>query len=406
MSWEKVKIKEIWKGFYDGPHATPPVSDCGGIFLGISNITPNGHIDLSDIKYISEQDLPKWTKRVVPQGGDIVFSYEATLNLYAIIPENFYGCLGRRMALIRVDENKISNKFLYYYFFSDEWRATIAENTIVGATVDRIPIAKFPEFPISLPSLKEQKRIADILSAYDDLIENNQKQIKLLEEAAQRLYKQWFIDLRYPGHETTPIVDGLPEGWSITKIQDVCDNIGAGGTPSRSQKAFWQDGNIDWFKTQELCDCWLFESSEKISEEGLKRSAAKMFPANSILMAIYASPTLGRLGILTKKACSNQAALCLQADESKVSNYWLYLKLFELRDRFNSIARGAGQQNISGIIVKETEIALPPYSIMQKFTELVKPFFEKQRILQLQNISLTKTRDRLLPKLMNGELEV
>ena len=81
-----------------------------------------------------------------------------------------------------------------------------------------------------------------------------------------------------------------------------------------------------------------------------------MFPANSILMAIYASPTLGRLGILTKEACSNQAALCLQADESKVSNYWLYLKLFELRDRFNSIARGAGQQNISGIIVKETEV--------------------------------------------------
>lgn len=406
MAWEKVKIKEIWKGFYDGPHATPPVSDCGGIFLGISNITPNGHIDLSDIKYISEQDLPKWTKRVVPQGGDIVFSYEATLNLYAIIPENFYGCLGRRMALIRVDENKISNKFLYYYFFSDEWRATIAENTIVGATVDRIPIAKFPEFPISLPSLKEQKRIADILSAYDNLIENNQKQIKLLEEAAQRLYKQWFIDLRYPGHETTKIVDGLPEGWKTVQIQDVCKNIGAGGTPSRSQKSFWENGNIDWFKTQELCDCWLFEASEKISEEGLKRSAAKMFPANSILMAIYASPTLGRLGILTKEACSNQAALCLQANESKVSNYWLYLKLFELRDKFNSIARGAGQQNISGIIVKETEIALPSYSIMQKFTELVKPFFEKQRNLQLQNNSLTKTRDRLLPKLMNGEMEV
>lgn len=406
MAWEKVKIKDVWKGFYDGPHATPPVSDCGGIFLGISNITANGHIDLSDIKYISEQDLPKWTKRVVPQGGDIVFSYEATLNLYAIIPENFYGCLGRRMALIRVDEDKILNKFLYYYFFSNEWRATIAENTIVGATVDRIPIAKFPEFPISLPPLKEQKRIADILSAYDDLIENNQKQIKLLEEAAQRLYKQWFIDLRYPGHETTKIVDGLPEGWWTVQIQDVCKNIGAGGTPSRSQKNFWENGNIDWFKTQELCDCWLFEASEKISEEGLKRSAAKMFPANSILMAIYASPTLGRLGILTKEACSNQAALCLQVDESKVSNYWLYLKLFELRDRFNSIARGAGQQNISGIIVKETEITLPAYSVMENFTEMVKPFFEKQRNLQLQNNSLTKTRDRLLPKLMNGELEV
>ena len=255
-----------------------------------------------------------------------------------------------------------------------------------------------------MPPFATQQKIAGILSAYDDLIENNQKQIKLLEEAAQRLYKQWFIDLRYPGHETTKIVDGFPEGWKTVQIQDVCKNIGAGGTPSRSQKSFWENGNIDWFKTQELCDCWLFEASEKISEEGLKRSAAKMFPANSILMAIYASPTLGRLGILTKEACSNQAALCLQVDESKVSNYWLYLKLFELRDQFNSIARGAGQQNISGIIVKETEIALPAISVINDFTRLVRPFFEKQRTLQLQNISLTQTCDRLLPKLMNGEL--
>ena len=309
----------------------------------------------------------------------------------------------RDIAILKCNE-KINSKFLFFYMKNKEFYL-YTDSIAIGAAQRAITLNALRNTVIRLPLVKTQKRIADILSAYDNLIENNQKQIKLLEEAAQRLYKQWFIDLRYPGHETTKIVDGIPEGWSITKIQDVCDNIGAGGTPSRSQKAFWQDGNIDWFKTQELCDCWLFESSEKISEEGLKRSAAKMFPANSILMAIYASPTLGRLGILTKEACSNQAALCLQADESKVSNYWLYLKLFELRDRFNSIARGAGQQNISGIIVKETEIALPSYSIMQEFTELVKPFFEKQRNLQLQNNSLTQTRDRLLPKLMNGEIQ-
>ena len=184
MSWKKAKISEICCGIYDGPHATPPVSDDGAIFLGISNITPDGHLDLSDPKYISENDFPKWTKRVTPQAGDIVFSYEATLNLYAIIPVGFRGCLGRRMALIRPDEEKVLGKFLYYYFFSDEWRGTIAENTVIGATVDRIPLIRFPEFPVSFPSIEKQRIIADTLSAYDDLIENNQKQIKLLEEAA------------------------------------------------------------------------------------------------------------------------------------------------------------------------------------------------------------------------------
>ena len=116
MSWEKVAIKSICKGIYDGPHATPPMSDSGAIFLGISNFS-NGRLVLSDIRYISENDLPKWTKRVSPQTNDIVFSYEATLNLYAIIPDNFRGCLGRRMALIRVDEEKAYYKFLYYYFY-------------------------------------------------------------------------------------------------------------------------------------------------------------------------------------------------------------------------------------------------------------------------------------------------
>ena len=221
MSWDKAKISDICSDIFDGPHATPPVSKDGAIFLGISNITPDGHLDLSNPKYINEADLPKWTKRVTPLEGDIVFSYEATLNLYAIIPPGFHGCLGRRMALIRPNENKVLGKFLFYYFFSDEWRKTIAENTVIGATVDRIPLIRFPNFPVSYPSIEKQFKIVEVLSSYDDLIKNNRKQIKLLEEAAQRLYKEWFVDLRFPSHETTPIIDGIPQGWEERNIDDV-----------------------------------------------------------------------------------------------------------------------------------------------------------------------------------------
>ena len=252
MMWEKVAIKDICTGIYDGPHATPPLSDTGAIFLGISNFN-NGRLDFSDIRYISEDDLPKWTKRVIPQKNDIVFSYEATLNLYAIIPEGFRGCLGRRMALLRVDETKADYKFLYYYFYSDAWRATVNENIVLGATVDRIPLIKFPDFPVELPPLETQHRIADILFAYDDLIENNQKQIKLLEEAAQRLYKEWFVDLNFPGHENTKIVDGVPEGWQYEKLGDLVKTT-SGGTPSRRKSEYYVNGNIRWIKTKELND--------------------------------------------------------------------------------------------------------------------------------------------------------
>ena len=164
MKWEKAKISDICHGIYDGPHATPPVSGDGAIFLGISNITRDGHLDLSSPKYISEDDFPKWTKRVIPQAGDIVFSYEATLNLYAIIPEGFRGCLGRRMALIRPNEKKVFGKYLYYYFFSDEWRGTITENTVIGATVDRIPLIRFPDFLVSFPPLEKQRTMIELSS--------------------------------------------------------------------------------------------------------------------------------------------------------------------------------------------------------------------------------------------------
>lgn len=400
MSWEKVKIKEIWKGFYDGPHATPPVSDCGGIFLGISNITPNGHIDLSDIKYISEQDLPKWTKRVVPQGGDIVFSYEATLNLYAIIPENFYGCLGRRMALIRVDENKISNKFLYYYFFSDEWRATIAENTIVGATVDRIPIAKFPEFPISLPPLKEQKRIADILSAYDNLIENNQKQIKLLEEAAQRLYKQWFIDLRYPGHETTPIVDGLPEGWKRCRMDEKFKTV-LGGTPSRANPNYW-NGNVAWINSGEVNNLRIMKASECITELALEKSATKMMPVHTTVLAITGA-TLGQVSYTEIETCANQSVVGI-IDETELFSMYLYLFVSTNIKSMIGKATGGAQQHINKDIVNEYKIILPEEHVIKKLNIFTAPIFNKIADCYRQIEKLTESRDRLLPRLMNGEL--
>ena len=271
MIKQRVLISEVYEGLYDGPHATPPTSDKGAVFLGISNITKNGHIDFSNIKYISEEDLPKWTKRVTPRAGDIVFSYEATLNLYAIIPENFWGCLGRRMALIRPDESKALGKYLYYYFFSDEWRATIAKNTVTGATVDRIPIAKFPEFPISLPSLEIQKRIVDILSAYDYLIENNQKQIKLLEEAAQRLYKEWFVNLHFPGYEDMQIVDGVPEGWKIVSLDDVISKITTGLNPRKN--FVLGKGNNFYVTIKNMGDnnIYLDDKCDKIDNEALEK---------------------------------------------------------------------------------------------------------------------------------------
>ena len=146
--WKEYKISDICTGIYEGPHATPPNSQSGGIYLGIPAISNDGHIDFKNAKRISEEDLPKWTKRVTPQEDDIVFTNEATLNLYAIIPKDFYGCLGRRLGLIRPNKNIVNVRYLFYYFFSPGWRNTVAQNKVSGATVERILMTRFPSFPV------------------------------------------------------------------------------------------------------------------------------------------------------------------------------------------------------------------------------------------------------------------
>ena len=394
MSWDKAKISDICSDIFDGPHATPPVSKDGAIFLGISNITPDGHLDLSNPKYINEADLPKWTKRVTPLEGDIVFSYEATLNLYAIIPPGFHGCLGRRMALIRPNENKVLGKFLFYYFFSDEWRKTIAENTVIGATVDRIPLIRFPNFPVSYPSIEKQFKIVEVLSSYDDLIKNNRKQIKLLEEAAQRLYKEWFVDLRFPGHETTPIVDGVPEGWKVRSLTEVA-NVVMGQSPksefyNREGKGLPFHQGVGSFGARFVIDSTYSTSFTRIAEAG------------SILFSVRAP--VGRLNITKNKVVIGRGLAAINHRAGKQS-YLFYL----LKERFfkdDIIGNGAIFASISKDELLGQKFMVPTDEIVDRFDAIVRDIDRKIAGLADQIILLTEARDRLLPKLMNGEIEV
>lgn len=379
MKWKKVAIKDICTGIYDGPHATPPLSDTGAIFLGISNFN-NGRLDFSDIRYISEDDLPKWTKRVIPQKNDIVFSYEATLNLYAIIPEGFRGCLGRRMALLRVDETKADYKFLYYYFYSDAWRATVNENIVLGATVDRIPLIKFPDFPVELPPLETQHRIADILSAYDDLIENNQKQIKLLEEAAQRLYKEWFVDLRFPGYENTKIVDGIPEGWRRGLLKELISvNYG------KDHKKAPDDGNIPVY-----------------GSGGLMRKCNKsLFSGEAVLI-----PRKGSLNNImyvdeTFWTVDTMFYATMKQPHTAVFVYF-FVKAFDMY----SMNIGAAVPSMTTKILDAMDVVIPDKETLEKFDKLTKTHFNKIKTLQGQNERLKTARDLLLPKFMSGKVEV
>ena len=394
MKWKRAKISEVCQGIYDGPHATPSVSEEGAVFLGISNITPDGHLDLSSPKYIGEKDLPKWTKRVTPQEGDIVFSYEATLNLYAIIPKGFRGCLGRRMALIRPDEEKVLGKFLYYYFFSDEWRGMIAENTVIGATVDRIPLIRFPNFPVSFPPVEKQRLIMSVLSAYDDLIENNQKQIKLLEEAAQRLYKEWFVDLRFPGHENTKITDGIPEGWKIQTLSQIADVV-MGQSPksefynqNRQGLPFHQ--GVGSYGTRFVVDKIYSTSFTRIAEAG------------SILFSVRAP--VGRLNLTRNRVVIGRGLAAINHRLGKQSYLFYLLKEHFFKD--DVIGNGAIFASISKDELLAQQFTIPVSNLIEQFNVIVSDMDGRIAELAEQVTLLIEARDRLLPKLMSGEIEV
>ena len=400
MKWEKAAIKSVCKGIYDGPHATPPVSDTGAIFLGISNFS-NGRLDLSDIRFISENDLPRWTKRVTPQASDIVFSYEATLNLYAVIPDGFRGCLGRRMALIRVDEEKAYYKFLYYYFYSDAWRVVIQENTVLGATVDRIPLVKFPDFLIDLPPLVTQHRIADVLSAYDNLIENNQKQIKLLEEATQRLYKEWFVDLRFPGYEDVKIVDGVPEGWKKDTIDSRIELLS--GYAFKSSE-FNDEGKYKIITIKNVKDgqfdgdnvnC-MINIPEKMPEH------CKLVDGD-ILLSLTGN--VGRVCIVHGENFLLNQRIAKLRSNNMAYTYCLF-RSKDMFDNMNNLTNGVAQQNLSPIRTGKINIVFPTDALIQMFEKTVNPMLNKITVLNKSILSLSQARDRLLPKLMNGEIEV
>lgn len=404
--WKRCTVGDVCEVF-DGPHATPPQSNDGPIYLGIPSIRSDGSIDYENSKRISYENYPKWTKRVTPQENDVVFSYEANLESYARIPAGFEGCLGRRMAIMRPDPSAIDARFLYYYTQSPAWKAVIASRTVLGATVNRIPIATFPEFPLRLPSLPAQQRIAEMLSAYDKLIENNRKQIKLLEEAAQRLYKEWFVDLRFPGHETTPIHNGIPEGWTKGSLLDLADVV-RGCSYSSDQIVA---GNRTLINLGNLTPFGGFRFDYEKPFSGKARPDQTVCQGD-VVMGLTEQAT-GLAGYAALLPCVPTDSV-ISADLVKLSpregvpRLFVYalLQYGRLSALISPLANGTKIKHLRPESLPRAVALLPATALMKRYAEVVKPMFDKIALAQQQIVAAREARDRLLPKLMSGEIEV
>ncbi|MGE0679883.1 MAG: restriction endonuclease subunit S [Candidatus Binatia bacterium] len=400
-TWQMKNIFEVYDGLFDGPHATPRPCDEGPIFLGIENLTESGLLDLSQTKKISHEEFPRWTRRVLPKAKDIVFSYEATLNRYAIIPRGFRGCLGRRLALIRPNENKVSHKFLLYYFLSSAWRAEVNNYLISGSTVDRIPLLKFPKFKIYVPPVTTQRKIAAILSAYDELIENNKRRIALLETMAEEIYREWFVRLRFPGHEKVKVVKGVPEGWEVRPFSEIV-NINPSEWVDRSEE-------IPFVGMEDLSVSSMYFTPKESRKGG---SGSKFRNHDVLFPRITPSVENGKRGFVMTLADgqvgfgSTEFIVMRKRIIGPEHIYFLTCSSDFRKHAELSMTGASGRQRVQEECFSFFLVKTPPSEIRQKFSEIVRPHFSQIHLLSCQTDLLMRSRDLLLPRLISGKLSV
>ena len=296
-----------------------------------------------------------------------------------------------------------------YVFYSLLFKRRLLISKAFGAAQQNLNQELIRSFEIPCHSLPTQHKIAAILSAYDALIENNQQRIKILEEMAQMIYREWFVKFRFPGHEKIKMVDSrlgmIPEGWEVKPIGEVIQTLG-GGTPSTKIPEYWTKGNVTWFTPSDLTKAnsmFIFNSEKRLTDKGLTGSSAKMFPPYSVMMTSRA--TIGVVAMNTKESCTNQGFIvCLpnKVIPSSIVYYWI----FENKDRIDNLASGATYKEISRGEFRELLITVPVSQITDLFQQIITPIFSEIENVLKRNINLRTTRDMLLPKLISGEIDV
>ena len=355
--------------------------------------------------YISESDYNIFKAKFgVPANGDLLITaVGATLGIpYFVGNEQFYFKDGNLLWLSNFKE-KLNSKFLYYWIDSSFGTQTLWNRTI-GSAQPALTIDSIKKLSIPVPSKAIQDKISTTLTTFDQIIENNNKRIKLLEKMTENLYKEWFVRFRFPGYEDTEFEDGMPRDWVREKI-GLHYNTCSGGTPSRKHEEYYTEGTIPWVKTGEIKDGIIIHTDECITEAGIKGSSAKLLPQGAVVMAMY-GVNIGMLAYLDSEMTCNQAC-CVFNDKNEInSRHYLFHYLYSIRDYLLLIGFGAAQQNLSQDLIKKVKIVIPPAELIKEFDKQKEPLYQTIRALMMQNDKLIKQRDALLPRLMSGKLKV
>lgn len=396
MKWEIAKLGDISKNIQTGPFGSQlhqsDYSECG-IPVVMPKDLVGGKISEESIARVDKTHVERLCRHKI-EVGDILYSRRGDVGRCAHVTKKEEGWLcGTGCLRVTIDSEKADSRFVFFQLQHPDTIGWV-EKHAVGATMLNLNTTILSSVPIRLPALEIQKRIADILSAYDDLIENNQKQIKLLEEAARRLYKEWFVDLHFPGHENTKIVDGVPEGWNEKTLSQVA-NVIMGQSPksefyNSEKKGLPFHQGVGSYGVRFVMDDIYSTSYTRIAEP------------NSILFSVRAP--VGRLNITKNKVVIGRGLAAINQTDGCQSYLYYLLKNKFFKD--NIVGNGSIFASVSKDELLNQKFLIPERNLMMQFEKIVSQMDKQIENLDSKNKKLIEARDRLLPKLMSGEVEV
>ncbi len=336
---------------------------------------------MAGVNRVSKKTYELWARRAIPQTHDLILAREAPVGNVAIIPNGLKVCLGQRTVLIQPDRKNVNPHYLTYLLLGNEIQGRF-KSVSTGATVAHLNVRDIRDLPLpELPPLETQRKIAAILSAYDDLIENNLRRIKILEEMAQRLYREWFVHFRFPGHEKVRLVDSslgkIPEGWEVAKLGDVIELAYGKGLKASEripgEVPVYGSGGIVGFHNESLVTGAGIIVGRKGNVGSVNWSDVDFFPIDTVFYV-----------------------------KTKLPMYYVFYNL-QTQNFINTDAAVPGLSRNSAYLLS---FIVPGKNALQKFEEMIQPIFAQIRNLKSRDENLRQTRDLLLPRLISGELDV